>query len=180
MRIDCKLLFWSFFDLSLLSGSLDPMINVFDLERMHSPEKFQFKPLVSIGTSRDFSLVLLVGPKDNIAHKMGVTSVSWYPVDTGMFVSSSLDGTVNLWDTNCEEVIDCFLLTCLTEQVIKTFYLDSEVYSASLSPCAQEHTLIAAACDDAKVYLCDILTGKSIWKLEGTLLLSSFVTCSAW
>jgi hypothetical protein len=49
--------------------------------------------------------------------------------------------------------------------------LESEVYTAALSNCAQEHTLIAAACEDGKVYLCDIRTGKSIWKLEGKVIL---------
>lgn len=32
--------------------------------------------------------------------KFGVSSVAWYPFDTGMFISSSFDNTVNVWDTN--------------------------------------------------------------------------------
>lgn len=33
-------------------------------------------------------------------HKYAVTSVSWFPFDTGMFVTSSYDTTIKVWDTN--------------------------------------------------------------------------------
>lgn len=59
--------------------------------------------------------------------------------------------------------------------MIKSFDLESEVFTAALSNCAQDHTLIAAACADGKVYLCDIRTGKSIWKLEGKFFPSFFL-----
>jgi WD40 repeat protein len=75
-----------------------------------------------------------------------------------MFVTSSLDCTVNLWDTNCEEVI-------------RTFNVECGVNSIHLSPCAQSHSLIAAASEDSMIHLCDIRTGKSIWKLTGILIL---------
>lgn len=41
-------------------------------------------------------------------HKYSVTSVTWYPFDTGMFVTSSYDTTIKVWDTNSMKVI--FLL----------------------------------------------------------------------
>ena len=34
------------------------------------------------------------------AHRFAATCVSWYPVDSGMFVSGSADKTLRLWDTN--------------------------------------------------------------------------------
>jgi DNA excision repair protein ERCC-8 len=34
------------------------------------------------------------------AHKYQVTSISWYPVDTGMFITGSADQLVKVWDTN--------------------------------------------------------------------------------
>jgi WD40 repeat protein len=33
-------------------------------------------------------------------HAHAVTAVQWYPLDTGLFVSGSADGTVRVWDTN--------------------------------------------------------------------------------
>lgn len=38
-------------------------------------------------------------------HKYAVTSVGWYPFDTGMFVTSSYDTTIKVWDTNTMKVI---------------------------------------------------------------------------
>jgi WD40 repeat protein len=34
------------------------------------------------------------------AHKYLVTSLAWYPVDTGLFLTGSADKTVKLWDTS--------------------------------------------------------------------------------
>lgn len=34
------------------------------------------------------------------AHRYQVTSISWYPVDTGLFVTGSADQHVKVWDTN--------------------------------------------------------------------------------
>lgn len=33
-------------------------------------------------------------------HKYAVTSLSWYPADNGLFVTSSYDSTIKVWDTN--------------------------------------------------------------------------------
>ena len=35
-----------------------------------------------------------------LGHGHVVTTVQWYPLDTGLFVSGSSDGTVRVWDTN--------------------------------------------------------------------------------
>jgi DNA excision repair protein ERCC-8 len=37
-------------------------------------------------------------------HVFSVSSVQWYPVDTGLFVTGSYDKSVNLWDTNTRQV----------------------------------------------------------------------------
>eukprot|EP00897_Mesotaenium_endlicherianum_P002746 jgi/Mesen1/249/ME1143529C07582 len=34
------------------------------------------------------------------AHKFSVSSVLWYPVDTGLFVTGSADKSIHVWDTN--------------------------------------------------------------------------------
>lgn len=33
-------------------------------------------------------------------HVSAVTTLQWYPLDTGLFVSGAADGTVRVWDTN--------------------------------------------------------------------------------
>jgi len=37
-------------------------------------------------------------------HKFSVETVQWYPHDTGMFVSSSFDKTMKVWDTETLKV----------------------------------------------------------------------------
>ena len=37
-------------------------------------------------------------------HVYSVSSVQWYPVDTGLFVTGSYDKNINLWDTNTHQV----------------------------------------------------------------------------
>lgn len=34
------------------------------------------------------------------AHRYQVTCATWYPVDSGLFVSGSADNDVKVWDTN--------------------------------------------------------------------------------
>lgn len=41
-------------------------------------------------------------------HGYAVTTVQWYPVDTGLFVSGSTDGTVKVWDTNAFQAAGSF------------------------------------------------------------------------
>lgn len=38
-------------------------------------------------------------------HKFSVETVQWYPYDTGMFVSSSFDKTMKVWDTETLKVM---------------------------------------------------------------------------
>jgi len=126
----------------LLSGSADISINIFDLEQMHSSEKYSFEPIVNI----DMKTVGM--------HRDAISGLSWYPLDSGMFFTSSIDNTVNVWDTN-------------TTNVIRVFDIEASVFCIDVSRCALNHSLIAAAAEDQVVHLCDIRTGKSIWQLRG-------------
>jgi WD40 repeat protein len=40
----------------------------------------------------------------NNGHEYAITAVRWWPVDTGMFTSSSFDKFIKVWDTNTLEV----------------------------------------------------------------------------
>jgi DNA excision repair protein ERCC-8 len=63
-------------------------------------------------------------------HEFAVTSVQWYPFDTGMFVSSSTDCTVKVWDTN-------------TLKAELEFKFDEIVNACGMSPISGTHSLIA-------------------------------------
>ncbi|RUS19598.1 hypothetical protein BC937DRAFT_87220, partial [Endogone sp. FLAS-F59071] len=63
----------------MLSGGSDTSIHLYDLEE---------RPIQSTAEV----------PRNS--HIYGVSGVSWYPFDTGMFLSSSFDHTIKVWDTN--------------------------------------------------------------------------------
>lgn len=47
---------------------------------------------------------VLVFRSSRYVHKFSVETVQWYPYDTGMFVSSSFDKTMKVWDTETLKV----------------------------------------------------------------------------
>eukprot|EP01133_Synstelium_polycarpum_P003512 gene3512-4012_t len=85
-----------------------------------------------------------------------VATVQWYPFDTGMFFSGSIDGRVDVWDTN-------------GEVVSRTFDLEASVNAIAFSSIPSSHLLIAVATADQKARLCDIRTGMSTHCLAGHL-----------
>lgn len=87
------------------------------------------------------------------AHKHSVSGVAWYPVDTGLFVSSSLGGEVKAWDTN-------------TSEAVCTFELVMPARAVAMSHVATTHSLVAAACEDGAVYLCDLASGNKTHRLS--------------
>ncbi|KAI8877772.1 excision repair cross-complementing rodent repair deficiency, complementation group 8-like protein [Backusella circina FSU 941] len=120
----------------LLSGGGDGKINLYDLQQeQQGPTK-----ALSSTLKRD-------------QHEYAVTSVHWYPFDTGMFVTSSLDRTVKLYDTE-------------SMKSVFTFTLKSKVNCASMSSIAS-HGLIACAASEPKIRLCDLNGGTSTHSLKG-------------
>jgi DNA excision repair protein ERCC-8 len=88
------------------------------------------------------------------AHKRMITSIQWYPVDTGLFISSCRNGLLNLWDTN-------------QQQVVWKLDIKSPINDALMSPIAIEHMLIAVAAQDSTIRLCDPRSGSSSHLLAG-------------
>ncbi|KAF1323745.1 DNA excision repair ercc-8-like protein, partial [Globisporangium splendens] len=84
----------------------------------------------------------------------GITAVDWYPVDGGIFVSSSFDEHVKVWDGG-------------VFQVVSEFDLHSKVYCAKFSRIASAHSLVAAATAKGEVRLCDMAIESSIHSLLG-------------
>ena len=87
------------------------------------------------------------------SHRFGVSALSFYPGDAGLFVSGSHDKTVQVWDAR--EMAPAF-----------TFALDAGVHAARMAPRAQ-HSLVAAACAVPQVRLLDLRSGACTHSLAG-------------
>jgi DNA excision repair protein ERCC-8 len=88
-------------------------------------------------------------------HRFYVTSVEWYPFDTGAFISSSMDGTVKIWDANA-----------FAPAVTINLKSSGKVYGAS-ALCSEHHSLIAAPTELHGIRLCDMNSSASIHTLVG-------------
>ncbi|KAI8817947.1 WD40-repeat-containing domain protein [Fimicolochytrium jonesii] len=88
------------------------------------------------------------------AHTFAVTSVQWYPTDTGLFITGSMDSTVKVWDTNAM-------------QSVCTFDIEQRVYATDMSMISTTHNLIATGTSDQNVRLCDLRTGAFTHSLQG-------------
>eukprot|EP00877_Chromochloris_zofingiensis_P002134 jgi/Chrzof1/11921/Cz06g14210.t1 len=76
----------------LLAGAADTTVEVFDMQETAAGSGYEsvaVKPVASIKRRRHPS-----------AHQSLVTSVTWYPVDNGLFVTGSYDKDVKVWDAN--------------------------------------------------------------------------------
>uniref|UniRef100_A0AAQ4Q7X5 Excision repair cross-complementation group 8 n=1 Tax=Gasterosteus aculeatus aculeatus TaxID=481459 RepID=A0AAQ4Q7X5_GASAC len=102
----------------MLSGGADGVIVIYDLENYSGKLHYTCKSVCTVGRSNRY------------VHKFSVETVQWYPYDTGMFVSSSFDKTMKVWDTE-------------TLKPAEVFEFEGNVYSHHLSPIARKHSLIA-------------------------------------
>lgn len=126
----------------LLSSSSNGRIAIHDIEECFYSETFNCKSVVTVERTL----------KDS--HKHSVETVQWYPNDSGMFLSSSVDRTLRVWDTNAL-------------QVVENFQLEGIVYHHQMPKNSRKHCLVATACEDSRVYLCDLKSGSAIHILKG-------------
>ncbi|GJP48469.1 hypothetical protein CLOM_g7747 [Closterium sp. NIES-68] len=103
-------------------------------------------------------------PGAAVAHSLAVAGVAWYPVDTGLFLSGSLDGLVKLWDTH-------------SLQSLLSFRMPGRVADVAMSHVQGAPALAAAACADGNVRLCDVASGAATHMLHGD---SGAITCVSW
>lgn len=98
-------------------------------------------------------------------HAYGIHAVSWYPIDTGMFVTGSKDATVKIWDSNALEAV-------------LTFELEGAVYGTAMSDMVSaQHSLVAISGDMRNVTLGDVSSGAAAHVLSGH---TSAVWSCAW
>uniref|UniRef100_H2YC44 Uncharacterized protein n=1 Tax=Ciona savignyi TaxID=51511 RepID=H2YC44_CIOSA len=85
-------------------------------------------------------------------HKCMISTIQWYPLDTGIFVSTSFDGTIKIWDAN-------------RLRPAETLEINSAINNHHISPLCQ-HSLIAAASVD-HIRLADMRTSSTSHTLKG-------------
>ncbi|KAG2201541.1 hypothetical protein INT47_007418 [Mucor saturninus] len=128
----------------LLSGDGNGNVQVFDLDS----EQVRKTP-IAIASKTD-------------RHKYAVTSVCWYPFDTGMFVTSSYDTTIKVWDRS-------------TMMPAEEFNLEHRVNAQAMSSIAS-HCLVASAASEPRIRLCDLNSGAFTHSLMGHS--GSVLTCT--
>jgi DNA excision repair protein ERCC-8 len=88
----------------LLTGGAESVINVWDIEKEGS--NGDTAVIDTLATIPQFFAPCWPGSDGvrNKGHKYAITAVRWWPIDTGMFTSSSFDKYLKVWDTNALEV----------------------------------------------------------------------------
>ena len=130
----------------LLSAAADASVAIYDTLEPSSDSLYGYdmhKP------------VCIITKQTPGAHRFAISSIAWYPVDAGLFVTGSFDQTVIVWDANS--------LIPVTR-----FSLDSKVFSVSMSHATTSHTLVAVGCGNANVQLCDVASGGFTHTLAGS------------
>jgi DNA excision repair protein ERCC-8 len=84
---------------SLLSGAANGCIAIHDLHAV---------PPAADAVQCTYTSVCHVDVTNSCRHRGSVETIQWYPVDTGMFVSSSTDTYVKVWDTNVLQASNSF------------------------------------------------------------------------
>ncbi|KAK9471780.1 WD40-repeat-containing domain protein [Dipodascopsis tothii] len=122
----------------MISGGSDSGLAIWDLNG-------------AAGRRHRYAVVGSLAPKRG--HRYGIAAASWWPFDTGMFVTSSFDETVKVWDTNAMEEV-------------YTFEMGARVNSHDLSPTGA-HSLVACAADSPAIRLLDLRTTAAAQTLVG-------------
>uniref|UniRef100_A0A915BTD2 DNA excision repair protein ERCC-8 n=1 Tax=Parascaris univalens TaxID=6257 RepID=A0A915BTD2_PARUN len=129
----------------LLCGSCNGVMSIVDLEMPLS--KDSARPLEHT----------IVSSTHRHGHKFLVTGCQWFPQDTSTFLSSSMDKTMKLWDTNKMKVVDQY---AFREEVLQFHW----------SGVPSRRSLIAVANMTSNIELIDPRAGDAIqnlrWKTE--------------
>jgi DNA excision repair protein ERCC-8 len=152
----------------LLTGSIDKTVALYDLKPLDKDAAVKVqasKTSAAFLAERAAAAAAVhsaaLGPP--MGHEYGVSSVQWYPADPGVFISSSFDQRVLLWDTE-------------TFRPVTHFELGASVTAARMRA-QPDDILIAVAADTSSIVLLDVLSGAATHRLPGH---SDYVTCVEW
>ncbi|XP_077499841.1 DNA excision repair protein ERCC-8-like [Amblyomma americanum] len=124
----------------LLSGGADGGLCIHDLHSDFGKVKRMCKAICKLTKSE--------------AHIFSVSSVHWYPCDTGLFTSSGMDGKLRIWDTNALRQADSVSIG----ELIFCHHVE-----------AAQPNLLAVGSPKPWVVLSDIRTGSACQQLRGHL-----------
>ncbi|PBP22271.1 WD repeat protein [Diplocarpon rosae] len=124
----------------LISGGADSTIKLWDLDESIPWAKHTLKPSKVVS-------------RTSLTHKFGISQLTFYPFDSGAFLSGSYDHHLKLYATD-------------TMTVSADFDLNSIIYTHALSPIAS-HLLVACATQHPAVRLVDLRSGSSTHSLAG-------------
>ena len=184
----------------MLSSSLDGTISLFDLQAdqqqqdayLHYGEQesggttIRAKPIPPMHKSlkahaRTETTTTTTNSSSSIpqGHSAAITSVQWYTFDTGMFASSSTDGSVLLWDTNTFQTAYIFPLTSVHyHHGIRTTRKQPVTCMSMPRSTISSHSLIATGTSASScIVLCDVTSGAATHTLQGH---GDSVTCLTW
>lgn len=102
----------------------------------------------------EFSEVSIVKGGQRGSHKYQVDCVQWFPADAGLFVTSSHDKKVKIWNPNYMKPVDQFSIDC-------------DVLHHHMSPVATKHSLLSVSAENGEVILYDMRNGSSSHRLQG-------------
>ena len=111
----------------LLCGGADGVVSLYDLESC------QNQNINSINSART----------SHILKSSSISSVQWYPTDTGLFTISTRGGGIQLWDTNLFKKVTAIIIPNVSV----------------LSTCMNTNNLIAIGSTSPKVMLYDPISG---------------------
>lgn len=87
--------------------------------------------------------IILTSLHSPYRHAYSVSTVGWFPFDTGMFVSSSYDKTIQVWDTNAMMVSEFLKANrskrILTYSNVSLLALSSSTPESIVKPCPLLH-----------------------------------------
>ena len=127
----------------ILVGSSDGLIAIYDSRNISAG-----------GSSKHVSKMVGITSKASAESRSASTSVvQWYPSDNGLFVSSSANGQLKVWDAN------------VLSQPVESFLLSQKIYSHDISPL--NPSCVAVATDTNHVRIVDLRAGSSTHELRG-------------
>ena len=118
----------------LLSGGIDSIVCLYDLNNFQRADSDVCTLTCKSKSIRDGSL----------GHSYSVSSIQWYPIDNGAFLTSSFDGSIKIWNTN-------------TFSVAGNFKLQEKILCARIRNIGGD--LIGVGTEGNKLRLCDAVAG---------------------
>ncbi|EDQ92612.1 uncharacterized protein MONBRDRAFT_13732 [Monosiga brevicollis MX1] len=122
----------------LLAGTHSGHLGIYDVQSLALP----------------LPLLAQIRARGEYGHQALINDVQWFPLDTGLFVSSDMRGLVKVWDTN-------------RAVVVEQFAGFRHVFGHGICVTPSGSCLVAIAGGDKHVHLCDIRSGARTHSLAG-------------